>query len=694
MLTRMPIRARPAPALAAATLLLLAAVQLALAQTLGDRVEDLADVMSDAQVDEALDAIDELEGAQNVQLWAVFVTTTSGETITDYVDGVAAENGLGGNDALLAVAVDDQRDALWVGDLLTEISDAEIDSILADEVEPRLADGDWGAAVAAAAAGLDASLGEEPAPEPEPEPGEEPPAASDDVGIGFFGILLAVLLVGGVGWWLWSRWRAGRAAEEEDRERGRRLRGLAQRANGALIETDELLRHNTQELGFVEAEFGADAAEPFQSALAAARTELQAAFRIRQALDDGQPEAPPEREQMLNEILGRCQRARQLVDEQTERFRELRDLERRAPEVLTEQEGRIASASTRVPDLEAALITLQAEAAGSSRAVHGNIGEARKRLELGTRAVTDGRAALDRGDRGAAARAAKASQDALAQATTLMDAIAHEAAVLDEARTGLDGALTQARSDLEAARSAVEGATESDQADELAAATAKFDAAHAAQLGHPRDLVLAYRLARDAEAAADQVVAKVREGEARRAKEMAAAQAAVRAAELSVDRAAEFIAGRRHGVRRRPRTSLSEAAAALERARAVLNDDPRAAVAEAQRAGQLADDAYVRAQRDFAATEQAGYGGTVIIDNQPFPTGRGANWGADVGGAIIGGIIGSILSGGGRRGGGFGGFGGGGFGGGGFGGGGFSGGGRSIGGSFGGGGGRSRGGGW
>jgi hypothetical protein len=187
----------------------------------------------------------------------------------------------------------------------------------------------------------------------------------------------------------------------------------------------------------------------------------------------------------------------------------------------------------------------------------------------------------------------------------------------------------------------------------------------------------------------------VRAAKTRRAKEHAAADAELRAAELSLDRAEDFIGARRHGMGRRPRTRLSEAREHLERARALRDADPVASAAQAQRAMALADDAYRLAADDFSATEDAGYGGTVIIDGRHHPTGRDAGWGADIGGAILGGIIGSILSGGGGRGWGGGGFGGGGIGlprGGGFGGGG---GGRTFGGGFGRrGGGRSRGGAW
>jgi hypothetical protein len=536
----------------------------------------------------------------------------------------------------------------------------------------------------------------DPGTQPEPgQPAPEPDTAAGD-GPNFLGVLLAVGAIAVGAWILWRRQRAGAAHEEDDRERERRLRGLAQRANAELIETDELLRHDAQELGFVEAEFGAESAAPFQEALTAARAELQAAFRLRQQLDDNDPDTPPEREQMLTEIVARCEKAQHLVAEQTARFQELRDLERRAPEVFAEQERRLVEVGARLPTMEASLAQLRSDASGSSKAVQGNVAEAQKRIELARRAVTDGRKALDAGDRGAAARGAKASQDALAQAVSLLDAIARESAALDEARSGLEDALTRAAADVDAARTAVVRADENEQEDELAAGRATLEAAAAARDGNPRDLVLAYRLAREAEASAEAVVAAVHEGEEQRRRQLAAVDAELRAAELSADRAEEFIRTRSHGIGRRARTALSEADAALARARSLRDVDPQEALVDARRAAQLANDAYERARRDFGSTIQQGRGGTVVIGGQPFPTG-GANWGNDIGGAILGGIIGSILSGGGRGGGPFGGGGsfGGGFGGGGGGFGGFGGGGRSFGGGFGGGGGgRSRGGGW
>src|SRR3990170_2648307 len=207
-----------------AALLVLMSVAPALAQTLTgeERVVDEAGVLSDAHRTEALDAIGQLEEARNVQMWALFVGTTSGQSITDFADAVAAENGLGGNDALLVVAIEDRRDSLWVGDLLDDVSNEEIDRILADEVEPRLSDGSWGAAIAAAAGGLDDALGG--TTEPGSGDGAAPqPTPSGGSGTNPLPLFIMLALVGGALWLIWNRFQQGRAAAGENRERTRQL---------------------------------------------------------------------------------------------------------------------------------------------------------------------------------------------------------------------------------------------------------------------------------------------------------------------------------------------------------------------------------------------------------------------------------------------------------------------------------------
>jgi len=652
-------------------------------QQLDERLTDLVGVFTSGQREQAERAIDDV--SDEVSLWAVFVGTTDGLPAPEYAEEVAALNGLGGNDAVLVVAVDDRRYAMWVGPLLDEVSDEEIDVILAEGVEPQLADGEWGAAVASAADGLVGAISG--APPQEPPGGGETPTSGD--GGGFPWAAVGILVVITVGMLAWNRWRSGRAAGADAEERDRRLGGLARSANAMLIETDELIRHDAQELGFAEAQFGKEEAKAFGDALAAARAELQAAFSVRQQLDDATPETPTDREALLNEIVTRCAKAQELLTAQTERFRELRDLERRAPELLAAQPAAIEAVEARLSEAEATLDALRAEAPGAAQAVRGNPAEARKRIALSRTTAAAGTNALAQTDAAGAGRAVKAAQDALAQAAGLLDAIDHQATALSEAQTRLPAALDQARADVEAAGEALGSGADRSQADELAGARRKLEGAEAVSAGEGRDVVKAYRLAREAEAGADAVLAAAKAGKERRALELAALDAELQAAALSVDRAEDFIGGRRHGIGRQARTRLSEARVSLERALELRERDPGAAAKAAQRARTLADQAYEEASSQFDA---GGLGGTVVIGGQRHRTGN-TEWGQDIGGAILGGIIGSILNGGGRGGG----FGGGGFGGGGgLGGGGRGGGGRSFGGGFGGGGGggRSRGGGW
>jgi hypothetical protein len=208
----------------------------------------------------------------------------------------------------------------------------------------------------------------------------------------------------------------------------------------------------------------------------------------------------------------------------------------------------------------------------------------------------------------------------------------------------------------------------------------------------PLDPIETARRASAARSQAAQLLTAVRADVQQAARLAAAVGASISAAQTQVDRAGDFIATRRSGVRRRARTRLAEAERLLASAVAQRESDPQQALAEAQRAGQMAGEAYNLASDDFTRWD----GG------QP-PRGGGT----DLGAVILGGIIGGILSGGGR-GGGWGGSpwgssgpgtGGGPFGGGGWGGGGGFGGGHSAGGGFGGfggggGGGHSAGGRW
>lgn len=681
-----------------AALLVLAGTAAVLAQTsLTERVTDLAGVLDGEQRGVAERAIAELDTDANIQLWALYIDTTDGLGAPEYAAASAQESGLGANNALLVVALDDRRYGLWVGPALDEVSDDEIDEILANDLVPQLRDEAYGDAVGAVARGLAEAADAEPAPG---QGGGTPTGPSQPAERFNAWPWIALAAIGLGGWLLWRWWQQRHGERLEVEERDRKTGQLAREANALLVETDEKVRQDEQELGFAEAQFGAAEAERFREALRAAREELNAAFELRQRLDDAEPEPPQERQQMLTEIIERCRRAQAGLDEQTERFRQLRDLERRAPEIIAEERPKLDAIEKRLPEAEAAIGRLQAYAETAWRPIAGNVTEARKRIALARELISAGEQAIAANDRTAAARSAKAMQDARGQAEQLIDAIKTLEQAIHDAEASLPAAIADVRTDIAHAQAAAT-AQQAGGTEIIAELQQRMAAVEAATAQRPPDPIEARRLVTEANAAADALLASQREAIEARERQVAAVQTAQDTARAEIARASDFVTARRAGVGRRARTQIAEAERHLAASRAAT--DPATALADAQRAADLARTALASAHEDFEALESSTGRGTILINGQPYgprQAGRrrsAPGWGdGDIAGDILGGIIGGILAGGmgGRRGGGFGGFGGGssGGGGGGFGGGG--GGGRSFGGGFGGGGGRSRGGGW
>ena len=644
-------------------------------------------------------AIEDLLDEANIQLWVLFVPTTEDLNAPDYATEAAAVNSLGANDALLLVAIDDRTDAIWVAEGLDQISDTEIDAIIGNELEPRLADGDFSGAVVAAAEGLGvAATTAAPTPPPLATPdaggGTGSGADSEDGGTGILGLLLLVggiVLVAFAGLrWVGSRLTSRREAEERDRRTGK----LAREANALLVATDERIRTAQQEVGYVEAAYGTDETAPLRTAVAQAQKELRGAFEIRQRLDDAEPETPADREAMLGQIVTHTQTAQAALDREADRIRQLRDLERDAPSVLADLAPKVDAVEARLPAADGLLAELSRSAPAAVAPVRGNLEEARKGLAGSRAAIDAGQAALARDDRRTAAKEARTAIVGIDGAAVLVDAIEKLAASVREASLRVPQELEAARAGIAEARAASQGPVAA-----LAGAPAAIDAAEdafraASASVNGGDPIAALRAATEAHRSAETAVSTVRQAALEQSRLIATADASLAAAQADIDRAADFIAARRRGVGRAARTRLAEAERHFEAAFQVRDTDPEQTIGYARRAEQLAEQAYALADQDFTDFNGGGFGGTGLPS-------RGGN---DVLGAILGGVIGGVLSGGGR-GGGWGGSpwgssgpfggGGGGWGGGGGGfGGPFGGGGGFGGGGFGGGGGRSRGGRW
>ena len=390
----------------------------------------------------------------------------------------------------------------------------------------------------------------------------------------------------------------------------------------------------------MDAQFGSEEAAPFRVAVGEARTELGAAFEIRQRLDDSEPEDPPTRELMLKDIVERCGRANAALDAQVARIEDLRNLERQAPAILASLPPQLDALAARLPDAKETLDDLSASyAAPAWAAVKGNIEEAQKGIDGARAAIERGTAAVASGGGTGVAHEIVTAQKGIAGAASLLDAINAAARTIHDTEAAFAAQLDAAEADIASARVAIpkerpDGTPPHDADFEVADAAVR--SARTAAASRPPEPIAAGRLAATSQRLASELLATVRADAEQQVRFITAVDSSIQAAHAEVDRAQDFIATRRAGIGRRARTRVAEAARLLSAAQAGRAANPRQAMADAQRADNLAGEAYTLASTEFARWDQTGRGG--------------ASGGNDLAGAILGGIIGGILGGGGRRG--------------------------------------------
>jgi hypothetical protein len=621
-----------------------------------DRITDQVGALGTGAPD-AQAAVERLSTDTSYDLFVVFVDDFSGLDGTTWAQQTAQASGLGAEDVLLAVAVDARTYGMWVtseGD----ITQSEAESVRTDLVEPALSADDWSGAVVAAADGLrDAALG----------------SGSGGGGLGALlvvGLLVVLAVLVGR-----AVLRRRRAAAGQPGQAGQGVAGAPQgldalatpelnrRASQALVAIDDALTTSSQELGFAQAQFGLEATRRFSAALDEAKARVQEAFRWRQQLDDSTPETEPQARQIMIAIIETCRVAAQTLDEHAEEFETLRDLQARAPQVLDDAEQRATEVAARVEPARAAVTRLATTYPPAALAsVSPNPDQAAALLAGAHESVGRGREALGGDDdRATAVAAARAAQDAVAQAVTLLDAVDRAGDELARAGTDLTAAIASISSDFQDAQRLAPD----DAGVQAATAAGRQAAAGADSARTGGDPLAALRDVRAAEARLDEALAPFRERAEHAARAGAQLHDLLGRLTSQVRAVADFIETRRGAVGPEARTRLSEAARLTQQAQAESVTDAVGALATAHRASELAQQAQLLAQRDVDEWEEQrrqrqGYGG-----------GFGGGGGSNVGGMVLGGILlDSLLRGGGGHGGGGGGFGGGGFGGGGFGGGG------------------------
>lgn len=578
---------------------------------LDEQITDTVGALA-GELDQVDTAIEGLESEQGIQLWVAYVDTFNGMSGQDWAAQTAELSGLGGNDMLLAVATGASAYGYSAAEPMP-VSDDELARIMAEEVEPELADGDWADGTVVLADSL-------------AEPG----------GSGFgwvWWLLLGALGIALVGFLLTrSRRRAAAPRDVEVQADGSLvpltpIEDVRSEAAAALIDADNSLKTSEQELGFAVAQFGEELTAGFSAALEESRAELSQAFALRQRAEQ-QAGEPSERD-ALEEVIALCDSADGRLDAQVEKFDTLRDLEHRVHDILPGLSAQVEALQARLASATSIAEGLRADHAPEALAtVTDNLEQALERVSFARESVGVGLRLLAESDRVGAVSRARAAEEALGQAVTLIEAVERAPADLEAAKAAVAALIIETEKDIaEAQRLGV--TPELAVPHQYAMDTLQW--VRAAVESGVYDPLAARRALEESDNTLEAGLVPVRDAAAARARAEALLVTESDAARASIQAADDFIRTRRGGIGAEARTQLAAARRSYDQAQG-LASDPSAALAGMQEADRLADEALTLAQRDESRYR-----------NSQQRAGR-----STVGDMMLGGILMDSMSGGGR----------------------------------------------
>ncbi|RFA14116.1 hypothetical protein B7R22_10925 [Subtercola boreus] len=646
----------------------------------GNRVIDSAGVLSATDVTAITDAAEKLYADSGIDLFVAYVSTFENPTSAeDWANQTASANNLGPTDYVLAVAVDGRAYYLS-GDSSGPVSGSQLSTIESSQVEPQLKNGNWAGAAEAAAVGLgDAAAGGTGG---SGSGGSGSSSSSPGVSGGTIGAIVIVLvlilvIVGGIIVIVFvrasrrNRLAAGGSAPTDghaasggppDPLVAMPILELQREAGSMLVQTDDAVQTSTDELGFAVAQYGDEAAAPFQKALGEATAGLNQAFQLKQRLDDAEPDSDAEIRQWNAEIVRLCTEANRVLDEQAADFDELRELEKNIPAGVAAGRAASAEVESRVQAAASAIVALGASYNPSAfSTVVDNPAQATERLTF-ARSALDEAETEQAADTSEAAVGVRAAEEAVDQAILLLDAVDRVTTDLASARGQLDSQLTNLQQDVADAHAV---AAAGDPQGAIAAAAERTTTVIAevqAQLAGPIDPAAVAQRLELANRDIDGVLGAVRSQQATEQRAASTFAQTLQSARSRVSAANDYITARRGGVGAEARTRLAEATRLVARAEELSTTDTVGALAAAQRADGLAAQAIESAQRDvgeFATGYGDGSGAPAGAGGGLFGAGSGGSGGGNgMLGAMLGGIVINSVLGGGRGGGGL--FGGGG----------------------------------
>ncbi|BBX97117.1 TPM domain-containing protein [Mycobacterium lacus] len=596
-------------------------------------VTDNAGVLTESGRAAVKSAVDKLYADRRIRLWVVYVDSFSGQTAVTWAQRTMRTSELGDYDALLAVATAARAYAFLVPSTVPGISESQVDSLRRNQIEPALRNGDFGGAAVAAADGLNRS-----------------PSSPNRLPLL---IALGVIVVAAVALLVVMRYRGRRrraaalaAARRVDPTNATALAAvpldaLDDLSRSMVVDVDNAVRTSSNELALAIDEFGEERTQTFTRAVNNAKAALAQAFTVRQQLDDGTPETPAQRRELLTQVIVSAAHADRELESQTEAFEQLRDLVINAPSRLDGLTQRYVELTSRIVPAEQRLAELHNEFGTAALAsVSGNVAAAKERLAFADRNVGSARDLATRavsGQQSGLVDAIRAAESALGQARALLDAVDNAADDIRRAVATLPTLIADAQTGIQRANEQLEKAQNGNVGhtrELIAARDAAASALDSARGAGSADPLAAFARLTKADADLDRLLATLAEERASAERLNRSFEQALFTAQSRVRAVSEYIDTRRGSIGPEARTRLAEAKRQLQAAQDKKATNLAEAIAYANGASTLAANAQALANADVQSAQRA------------YARGGSNDIGAMIGGIIIGNILSGGLRGG------------------------------------------------
>jgi hypothetical protein len=359
------------------------------------QITDEAGVLGADQM-EVRQALDRFFDRTGLQLFVVFVPTFGDLTGKEWAAKTSEKSGLGRADMLLVVAT---KDRAYGYDTENEIFTAEdLETVDRTRILPALRNDDFAGAVTEAADGF----------------GDV--AEDDGLPWGWivFGLVLVLAISGVVVHRVRRRFERSHHVLDEhgkpvDPAAILDVEELEEVANRALVAVDDALLTSNNELRHAEAENRREQTDGFRFTVDRGRSSMREAFRLSLQLDGAANISDQDRGRTNSRIISICEEVDRSLDAQVEAFDALRDLDNRVPQVLDHLTDRADDLTARQPGGQAGRL----------------VAAAVEQIERGRKALADDEAKN-------AVVHARAAEEAVAQAATLLEDQPDARAVVDE----------------------------------------------------------------------------------------------------------------------------------------------------------------------------------------------------------------------------------------------------------------------